>query len=77
MSSVILVNSDNFLSMVALPATNVVPDSKDILEKFFPNLITTPSNNSSLIRTFDPAPNVNIFSLDPNLFIGLDFHYSL
>ena len=35
-------NSDNFLSFVALPATIVVSERSEILEKFFPNLITIP-----------------------------------
>ena len=60
--------SDNLLSRQALPATIIPLGNIDILEKFFPNLMTTPSNVLSLISIFDPAPKVKIFSLFPNLF---------
>jgi hypothetical protein len=42
--------------------------SKEIFEKFFPNLITIPSKVLSLIRVFEPAPRIKIFSLSPNFF---------
>ena len=61
-------NSDNFLSVVALPAIMVLLGSTEIFEKFFPSLIITPSNVLSLIKTFEPAPNVKIFPLFPNFF---------
>ena len=51
-------NSDNFLSRQALPATITLLGNIEILEKFFPNLITTPSNVLSLISVFDPAPRI-------------------
>ncbi len=51
------------LSNTALPAIITSFPSKEILLKFLLNFITTPSNNSSLTKVFDPAPNVNIFSL--------------
>ena len=60
--------SDNFLSRQALPATITPLGNIEILEKFFPNLITTPSNVLSLMSVFDPAPKIWIFSLFLNLF---------
>ena len=61
-------NSDNFLSLVALPATIVLFGNNEIFEKFFPNLIIVPLNLPSFIKILDPAPNRNIFSLVPNFF---------
>ena len=51
-------NSDNFLSVEALPATIMLSCNKEMLEKLFPNLTTIPSNVLSLTRVFDPAPNI-------------------
>ena len=61
-------NSDNVLSKTALPAIIISSPNKDVLLKFLLNFITTPSNNLSLIKVFEPAPRINIFSL---LFIFL------
>ena len=61
-------NSDNFLSVTALPATIISFGSKDKLEKFLPNFITTPSNFLSVIKILEPAPKTNTLSFSPNLF---------
>ena len=58
--------SESFLSRQALPAIMTSFGNMEILEKFFPNLITTPSNFSSLIRVFEPAPKICTFSFSPN-----------
>ena len=50
--------SESFLSRQALPAIMTSFGNIEILEKFFPNLIITPSNFSSLIRVFEPAPKI-------------------
>ena len=50
--------SDNFLSRQALPATIIPFGYIEILEKFLPSLITTPSKVLSLISVFDPAPKI-------------------
>ena len=36
---------------------------REILLKFLLNLMTMPSNKSSVISVFDPAPRIKIFSL--------------
>ena len=41
-----IAKSDNFLSVVALPAIIDLFDNNEMFEKFFPNLITIPSNVS-------------------------------
>ena len=61
-------NSDNFLSLQALPATIIPFGNNEILEKFLPNLTTIPLKILSLIRVFEPAPKVKIFSFVPNFF---------
>ena len=63
-----LINSDNFLSITALPAIITPFGKSEIFEKFFPNLITTPSNVLSLNKIFDPAPKTKIFSFFPKFF---------
>ena len=56
-------NSDRFLSNTLLPATNLFLSSVDILLKFFPSLIVTPSKSLSENKVLDPAPNRKIFPL--------------
>jgi hypothetical protein len=58
--------SESFLSRQALPAIMTSFGNIEILEKIFPSLITTPLNFSSLIRVFEPAPKICIFSFSPN-----------
>ncbi len=50
------------LSNTALPAIITFFPSSEILLKSLLNLITTPSNKSSEIKVFEPAPRINIFS---------------
>ena len=73
----LIAKSDNDLSRTALPAIIIFSPSKEILLKFFPNLITTPSNWLSLIKVFDPAPRTNIFSLFSNFFKKLTNSFKL
>ena len=56
-----IANSDNVLSVTALPATMICSECKEILLKFLESLITTPSNLLSDISVLEPAPNINIF----------------
>ena len=56
-------NSESFLSSMPLPEIIVFLFKIEILEKFFPNLITTPSYKLSLNKTLDPAPITNILPL--------------
>ena len=58
-----IANSDNDLSVTALPATMISSECKEILLKFWVSFITTPSNLLSDISVLEPAPNINIFSL--------------
>ena len=67
-----IAKSDKVLSKTALPAIIMSSPSKEILLKFLPNLITAPSNNSSFIKVFEPAPRMNIFSLLFSFFKKLD-----
>ena len=60
--------SDKDLSKTALPAIIISSLSREILLKFLLSFITTPSNKLSLIRVFEPAPRINIFSLFCNFF---------
>ena len=57
-----IANSDNFLSVQALPATIISFGNNEIFEKFFPNFITMPSKVLSLIKVLEPAPKIKIFS---------------
>ena len=50
-------------SSVAAPTSIVFLSNKLILEKFGPSLITTPLIPLSLIKVFDPAPNIVIENL--------------
>ena len=52
--------------LIPLPAIIMSSLCKEILLKFLLSLITAPSNKLSLIRVFDPAPKINIFSLLSN-----------
>ena len=63
-----IAKSDKDLSKTALPAMTMSSPNKEMLLKLLLNLITTPSNNSSLINIFDPAPKINILSLLSNFF---------
>ena len=65
-------NSDNFLSVQALPATIISFGNNEILENFFANLITIPSKILSEIKVFEPAPRINILSFLPNFFKNVD-----
>ena len=56
-------NSDNDLSVTALPAIIISSDSIEILLKLLVSLITTPSNSSSVINVFEPPPKTKIFVL--------------
>ena len=56
-------NSESFLSVTALPDTIMSFGNIEILENLFPNLIKTPSNKLSLMRIFEPAPKIKIFSI--------------
>ena len=53
---------DKLLSSTPLPAIIISSLCNVILLKFFPNLITTPSNKSSVIKIFEPAPSTKILS---------------
>ena len=53
---------DKLLSDTALPAIIISLPCNVILLKFLPNLITTPSNKSSVTKIFEPAPRINILS---------------
>ena len=58
-----IANSDNDLSVTALPAIIISSFSNEILLKLLESFITTPLNCLSEINVFEPAPNTNIFSL--------------
>ena len=53
---------DKLLSNTALPAIIISSPCNVILQKFLPNLMTTPSNTPSVIRIFEPAPSTKILS---------------
>ena len=53
---------ETFLSKAEDPAISVVSSKSDIWENVFPNLIIIPSKPSSLIKVFEPAPNIFILS---------------
>ena len=53
---------DKLLSNTALPAITIFSLCNVILLKFLPSLITTPSNRSSVIKIFEPAPSINSLS---------------
>ena len=59
----LIAKSDKVLSETALPAIIRSSPKRDMLLKDFPSFITTPSNNLSEIKVFEPAPKINIFSL--------------
>ena len=58
-----IANSDNDLSVTALPAIIISSFNNEILLKLLVSLMTTPLNCLSVINVFEPAPNTNIFSL--------------
>ena len=57
-----IANSDNNLSLTALPAIIISSDRRDILLKLFDSLITAPSKVLSEIKVFDPPPRIKNFS---------------
>ena len=66
--SFFIAKSERDLSKTALPAIIVFSPNREILLKFLLNFITTPSNNSSFINVFEPAPSIKIFSFLFNFF---------